>query len=104
MTKRDLFAELKQGFDALESNRHGKQTLRTTQVALKPVAKVSAAEVKAIREALQWSQPLFAQCLRTNLKTLQNWEQGRAAPNTQASLLIKLIQRYPDTAQRLQTV
>ena len=104
MSKRELFAELKEGFEALEEARAGKRTLRTTKAFTKPVVKVTAEEVKAIREALQWSQPLFAQCLRTNLKTLQNWEQGRAAPNTQASLLIKLIQRYPDTAKRLQTV
>ena len=30
-----------------------------------------------------------------------NWEQGRASPNAQAALLIRLVQRYPDTVERL---
>ena len=44
---------------------------------------------------------LFARYLRTNVRTLENWEQGRAKPNAQAALLIRLVQRYPDTVRRL---
>ena len=29
--------------------------------------------------------------LRTNVRTLENWEQGRAKPNAQAALLINLV-------------
>jgi len=36
-----------------------------------------------------------------NVRTLENWEQGRAKPNAQAALLIRLVQRYPDTVRRL---
>jgi putative transcriptional regulator len=32
---------------------------------------------------------------------LDNWEQGRAKPNAEAALLIRLVRRYPDTVQRL---
>jgi len=32
MVKRDIFAELMGGFDALEEARHGKLTLRTSEV------------------------------------------------------------------------
>ena len=32
MTKRNLFAELTEGFDALAAARKGKKTLRTTEV------------------------------------------------------------------------
>jgi hypothetical protein len=38
MTKRKLFAELTEGFDALAVSSKGKKTLRTTEVALKPAA------------------------------------------------------------------
>ncbi len=34
MTKRDIFAELSEGFDALASARAGKRTLRTHEVEL----------------------------------------------------------------------
>jgi putative transcriptional regulator len=39
--------------------------------------------------------------LRTNVRTLENWEQGWAKPNAQAALLINLVKRYPDTVERL---
>lgn len=102
--KRNLFAEISEGFDALKDERKGKRTLRTTKVAVKPVVQLSADEIKAVREHLNLSQPVFAYRLRTHTKTLQNWEQGRAKPNAQASLLIKMMALFPDTAQRLAAV
>jgi putative transcriptional regulator len=47
---------------------------------------------------------VLAVYLRTNVRTLENWEQGRAKPNAQAALLINLVKRYPDTVQRLPTI
>lgn len=102
--KRNLFAEISEGFDALKEERAGKRTLRTTKVASTSVMEVSADEVKAVRLGLNWSQPVFAHRLNTNTKTLQNWEQGRAKPNAQASLLIKMIERFPDMAKRLEAL
>ena len=58
----------------------------------------------AIREKLNLSRPVFASYLRTNPRTLENWEQGRAKPNAQAALLIHLVSRYPDTVSRLSAV
>jgi len=55
MTKRNLFAELTEGFDALAAARKGKKTLRATEVELKPAAKVSADELRAIREKINLS-------------------------------------------------
>ena len=37
-------------------------------------------------------------------RTLENWEQGRAKPNAQAALLIRLVERYPETMDRLASV
>jgi putative transcriptional regulator len=104
MTKRNLFAELTEGFDALAAERKGKRTLRTTEVTLKPVVEVSAEELRDIREKLNLSRPVFASYLRTNPRTLENWEQGRAKPNAQAALLIHLVDKYPDTVKRLAAV
>ena len=39
--------------------------------------------------------------LRTNARTLENWEQGRAKPNAQATTLIRLVQKYPETVVHL---
>lgn len=36
MKKRNLFTEMKEGFDALANARNGKQTLRSHEVDLKP--------------------------------------------------------------------
>jgi putative transcriptional regulator len=58
----------------------------------------------AIRERLNLSRAVFANYLRTNLRTLENWEQGRAKPNAQAALLIHLVDRYPDTVEKIASV
>lgn len=99
--KRNLFAELLEGFDALRDHRAGKRTLRTHIVKIQPAPRISARELAKLRKDMNLSRGLFARYLRTNVRTLENWEQGRARPNAQAALLIRLVQRYPDTVRRL---
>lgn len=99
--KRNLFDELSEGFEALADQRQGKRTLRTHEVEIKPAPELAAAELVALRERLHLSRAVFARYLRTNPRTLENWEQGRAKPNAQAALLISLVSRYPDTLERL---
>ena len=101
MKKRNLFDELSEGFGALADERAGKQTLRTTTVELKPALHVQPVELTALRERLRMSRPVLARFLRTNPRTLENWEQGRAKPNAQASLLIRMVEKFPDTVDRL---
>lgn len=104
MKKRNLFAEIAEGFEALAEERAGKLTLRTHEVEWLPTPEVTAEELLALRERLHLSRQVFARYLRTNPRTLENWEQGRARPNAQAALLIKLVERYPDTVARLAAV
>jgi len=99
--KRDLFADLTEGFDALADRRAGKRTLRTHAVEIKPAPKITARDLAKIRKDMNLSRGLFAGYLRTNVRTLENWEQGRAKPNAQAALLIRMVQRFPDTVRRL---
>jgi putative transcriptional regulator len=99
--KRDLFDELTEGFDALADQRAGKRTLRTHAVKAKPAPKMTGRELVKVREEMNLSRGVFAGYLRTNVRTLENWEQGRAKPNAQAALLIRLVQRFPDTVRRL---
>jgi putative transcriptional regulator len=100
-SKRNLFAELSEGMTALADARQGKRTLRTHAVEFKPAPEVKPRDLVRVRENLKISRALFAVYLRTNVRTLENWEQGRAKPNAQAALLISLVKRFPDTVQRL---
>lgn len=102
--KRDVFAELIEGFDALAGGRAGKRTLKTHAVPFKPAPRITPKELAKVRESMNLSRGLFASYLRTNARTLENWEQGRAKPNAQAALLIRLLQQFPDTIGRLQSL
>ena len=102
--KRDLFAELTEGMAALAESREGKRTLRTHLVEFKPAPTITPQQLIRVRESLNMSRALFAVYLRTNVRTLENWEQGRAKPNAQAALLINLVRLFPDTVERLVTV
>lgn len=104
MSKRDVFAEVMEGLQALKSEREGKLTLRQVQVESKPVPGLAPQELIAVRTQLKLSRPVFARYLRTNERTLENWEQGRAKPNAQAVLLIRMVAQFPDTMQRLEAV
>lgn len=104
MKKRDLFAELSEGFTALQQEREGKITLRTVEVENKPAPPLSAQEVIGIREQLCLSRAVFARYLRTNPRTLENWEQGRAKPNAQAAVLIRMMGMFPDTVERVRSL
>lgn len=99
--KRDLFAEIGEGFAALEAARTGKLTLRTHAVEYQPATPLKPRELVALRKKLQVSQPILANYLRTNVRTLENWEQGRAKPNAQATLLIRLVAAHPETVEKL---
>jgi len=102
--KRNLFAELTEGFEALAAERTGKVTLRRHVIDVGPALEITADELIRLRQRLNLSRGVFARYLRTNPRTLENWEQGRAKPNAQAALLIRLVERYPDTVDRLATL
>ena len=101
VVKRRLFDEIAEGFEALAEQRKGKRTLRTHSVEMNPAPEVEAEELVRLRQRLHLSRAVFARYLRTNPRTLENWEQGRARPNAQAALLIRMVARYPDTVARL---
>ncbi len=102
--KRGLFAELSEGMTALAEARRGKRTLRTHAAEFKPAPEVTPRDLVRVRQYLKLSRALFAVYLRTNVRTLENWEQGRAKPNAQAALLINLVKRSPDTVERLAAI
>ncbi len=102
--KRDLFSELLEGFAALKEAREGKRTLKTHYVTLAPTPTLTTSQILELRESRNLSRGVFARYLRTNVRTLENWAQGRARPNAQAALLMSLVKSYPDTVDRLATI
>ena len=101
MTKRDIFAELMGGFDALDAAREGKVTLKRYKVEHRPLPKMTAEAVQAVRKKLRMSQPVFARQLRTEPRTVANWEQGVSTPSAQASILLKLVDRHPELLKEI---
>lgn len=102
--KRNLFDELSEGFQSLRDERKGKITLKKHNAEKITAPELKSGELVKLREKLNVSQAVFAQYLRINKRTLENWEQGRVKPNAQAAVLIKLVEKYPDTLSRLANV
>lgn len=100
-SKRNLFEELSEGVTALADERRGLRTLKSHTVEIKPAPRIEPDELVQVRKQLRVSRAVFAAYLRTNARTLENWEQGRARPNAQAAILIRLVKRYPDIIERL---
>lgn len=58
-------------------------------------------DVKALRARLGISQEAFAGRYGLDVKTLQNWEQGRTEPEGPAATLLQLIERDPEKVVEL---
>jgi putative transcriptional regulator len=87
--KRNLFEEIREG---LEAYRDRRDTL--------PRRKLSAPDVKAIREQFGMSQSDMATFLNVSKRTLENWEQGRRGPTGPAQTLLRIMEREPNAVRR----
>ncbi len=56
-----------------------------------PVREFSAADIKQLREVLNFSQPVFAHHLHTTASTVRKWEQGETRPTGPALKLLNVI-------------
>ena len=101
MSSRDLFSELTSALVEAKEHSEGKLTLKTHHVNDLSELEISPNEIVHIRENFNMSRGVFASLLHTSSRTLENWEQGRSAPNGQAITLLKLVQRHPDTLTRI---
>lgn len=99
--KRNLFEELSEDFEALKNERRGKAPLKRHTAEKTTVPIITSCGLLTLPQNLNMSQAVFAQYLPTNKRTLDIWEQGRAKPNAQAAVLIKMVEKYPDTIERL---
>lgn len=64
-----------------------------------PVAASSRAALTALRKRLGLSQAEFARQFMFNLRTLQDWEQGRREPERIARTYLRVIERNPDAVR-----
>ena len=56
-----------------------------------PVRAFSAADIRHLRETLNFSQPVFALHLHTTASTVRKWEQGETHPTGPALKLLNII-------------
>ena len=101
MSNRNLFAELSTSLVEARQHSEGKLTLKTHKFDDVSVLAISPDEIIGIRKKFNMSRGVFARLLHTSSRTLENWEQGRSAPNGQAVTLLKLVQRHPDTISHI---
>lgn len=85
MKKRNLSTELIGGVSDMQAQREGKLTLRLFTVESTAAPQVTAQELIDLRNQLHVSRAVFARYLRTNPRTVEGWEHGRAKPNAQAA-------------------
>jgi putative transcriptional regulator len=103
-TKRNIFAELMEGVDAMGAHRAGKVTLRTHSLPEAEVRESPGAEFfVAAREKFNVSRAVWADMLRVSPRTVEKWEQGGQV-SPLAATFVELVSRYPDTIDRLQTL
>lgn len=71
-----------------------KRTMREfDEACLAPTPALSPDEIKAIREAEQVSQPVFARYLNVSKNLVSDWERGTKKPGGPALRLLSIIQR-----------
>lgn len=86
------FSELKDAVKMMAKH------MRCEKVAGVRVTTFPKPEVKAIREAANVSQSDFARLMGVNLRTLQNWEQGRSRLTGASRALLKIVASNPELA------
>ena len=75
-----------------EAGAIGKVTMRKFDaICPPPVRGFDAADIKHLRETLNFSQPVFALHLHTTASTVRKWEQGETRPTGPALKLLNLI-------------
>lgn len=57
-------------------------------------------DVKRIREKLGMSQRRFAEAYGFNIRTLQEWEQGRSVPSGASRNFLVVLDREPEAVER----
>ena len=83
-------------FDELVASVREGATILRGELAPSRAFGVDGPRVKRIRASYQLSQNEFAALLGVSIRTLQNWEQGRRAPEGPARVLLQIADKHPE--------
>lgn len=88
-----IIESLRSDFAALyDAGAIDKLTMREFDaISPPPVREFSAADIRQLREALKFSQSVFAVLLHTSASTVRKWEQGETRPAGPALKLLNVI-------------
>ncbi|EKT4520883.1 DNA-binding transcriptional regulator [Pseudomonas putida] len=88
-----LIESLRDDLSALhEAGAVGKVTMREFEaICPAPVRDFNPVDIRRLREALNFSQPVFALHLHTTASTVRKWEQGETRPAGPALKLLNVI-------------
>ncbi len=81
--------------ELMSSVRDMGRHMRGEKMAGVRVTKVREPNVRSIRRKSGLSQSQFAALIGVNLRTLQNWEQGRTRPTGPARVLLRIVDKNP---------
>ena len=71
------------------------ETMRSfDETCISRVSDFQPGEIKALRDQLNVSQPVFARYLNTSVSTVQKWESGAKRPGGLAMKLITIVQKH----------
>ncbi len=89
----------------MRQHRAGKVTLRTHKVQASKTeqSRRGAEYFVAVREKFNVSRSVWADMLRVSPRTVEKWEQGGQV-SPLAATFVELVEQYPDTLERLQTL
>jgi putative transcriptional regulator len=94
MVKRDIGLEILEGIREIKAYKAGKKALRTHTLK-------RPASPQKIRAKLQMSQAAFAGLMGVNVRTIQDWEQGRRKPSGPAEALLRIAEQHPEVFTKL---
>ena len=71
------------------------ETMRSfDETCISRVSDFQPGEIKALRDQLNVSQPVFARYLNTSVSTIQKWESGAKRPGGLALKLLTIVQKH----------
>ncbi|WP_022728338.1 helix-turn-helix domain-containing protein [Fodinicurvata sediminis] len=94
--KTDIGSGIIEGLEEAIAWKRGDLALETVNIDPMP-----ATRIRAIRRKLASSTKVFEKRFGIPASTMNNWEQGRRKPDPAARLLFQIIEREPETVERI---
>lgn len=94
MGDRNLGAEILDGINEIHEFKKGQLALRTYELS-------EPSPPKEIRLKLHMSRSAVSGLMGVSVRTLQDWEQGRRAPQGPAVALLRIAEQYPEVFSQL---